>query len=80
MFNLLSVNLFHIFFVNRKDFEISQLNAKIEDEQAMSSQLQKKLKELQVRLNESENHVFVGFDRWFTSHFMKYDMRDKFAI
>ena len=35
-------------FINRKDFEISQLNGKIEDEQAMSAQLQKKLKELQV--------------------------------
>ena len=32
----------------RKDFEMSQLNSKIEDEQAMSAQLQKKLKELQV--------------------------------
>lgn len=34
--------------LNRKDFEMSQLNSKIEDEQAMSAQLQKKLKELQV--------------------------------
>ncbi len=34
----------------RKDFEISQLNSKIEDEQAMGAQLQKKLKELQVKL------------------------------
>ena len=33
---------------DRKDFEVSQLNNKIEDEQAISIQLQKKLKELQV--------------------------------
>lgn len=32
----------------RKDFEISQQLSKIEDEQAMGAQLQKKLKELQV--------------------------------
>ncbi len=34
---------------HRKDFEISQLSSKIEDEQAMAAQLQKKLKELQVK-------------------------------
>ena len=33
----------------RKDFELNALNARIEDEQALGSQLQKKLKELQVR-------------------------------
>lgn len=32
----------------RKDFEISQQLSKIEDEQAIGAQLQKKLKELQV--------------------------------
>lgn len=32
----------------RKDFEINQLTSKIEDEQALSAQYQKKLKELQV--------------------------------
>ena len=31
----------------RKDFEMSQLNSRIEDELAMSVQLQKKLKELE---------------------------------
>jgi len=36
----------------RKDFEISQLNGKIEDEQNICIQLQKKLKELQVSKNE----------------------------
>lgn len=39
-------------FGHRKDFEFSQLNSKIEDEQAANIQLQKKLKELQVM-----NHV-----------------------
>lgn len=34
---------------HRKDFELNALNARIEDEQALGSQLQKKLKELQVR-------------------------------
>lgn len=52
MYLKLSVGTFDMFFfIHRKDFEISQLNGKIEDEQAMSAQLQKKLKELQVRLN-----------------------------
>lgn len=32
----------------RKDFEISSLQSKIEDEQALDTQLQKKIKELQV--------------------------------
>ena len=35
--------------LNRKDFETSQLLCKIEDEQSMGAQLQKKIKELQVR-------------------------------
>ena len=42
-------NYSYCFIHNRKDFEISQLSSKIEDEQAMAAQLQKKLKELQVR-------------------------------
>ena len=37
------------FFYHRKDFDMSQLTSKIEDEQAMGAQLQKKLKELQVQ-------------------------------
>uniref|UniRef100_A0A673CNC8 Myosin heavy chain 7 n=1 Tax=Sphaeramia orbicularis TaxID=375764 RepID=A0A673CNC8_9TELE len=41
----------------KKDFEISQLNGKIEDEQAMSAQLQKKLKELQARIEELEEEL-----------------------
>lgn len=34
--------------MKRKDFETSQLQSRIEDEQALGSQLQKKIKELQV--------------------------------
>ncbi|KAH0624969.1 hypothetical protein JD844_032932 [Phrynosoma platyrhinos] len=37
-----------IFYVIRKEFEINQMNSKIEDEQAVVMQLQKKIKELQV--------------------------------
>ena len=33
---------------NRKEFEMSRLQSKIEDEQALGIQLQKKIKELQV--------------------------------
>lgn len=40
---------FVFLFFNRKDFEISHLQSKIEDEQAQSSQLQKKIKEIQVK-------------------------------
>ena len=35
--------------LHRKDFEFSQLQTKIEDEQALGTQLQKKIKELQVK-------------------------------
>ena len=38
-----------VIFYHRKDFDMSQLTSKIEDEQAMGAQLQKKLKELQVQ-------------------------------
>ena len=38
-----------VLFYHRKDFDMSQLTSKIEDEQAMGAQLQKKLKELQVQ-------------------------------
>ena len=34
--------------IHRKDFEVSQLLSKIEDEQSLGAQLQKKIKELQV--------------------------------
>jgi hypothetical protein len=34
----------------RKEFETSQLLSKIEDEQSLGAQLQKKIKELQVSL------------------------------
>ena len=38
----------HYYFSKRKEFEISNLQSKIEDEQALGIQLQKKIKELQV--------------------------------
>uniref|UniRef100_A0A8D3BAT8 Myosin-7-like n=1 Tax=Scophthalmus maximus TaxID=52904 RepID=A0A8D3BAT8_SCOMX len=43
--------------LKKKDFEISQLNGKVEDEQAMSAQLQKKLKEFQARIEELEEEL-----------------------
>ena len=36
---------------SRKDMEVSQLSGKLEDEQSLVVQLQKKIKELQVRTN-----------------------------
>lgn len=35
---------------SRKDFEMSELSTRVEDEQALVNQLQKKIKELQVRV------------------------------
>lgn len=35
--------------LNRKYFEVSQLLGKVEEEQSISAQLQKKIKELQVK-------------------------------
>ena len=43
----LQVNFFFLL-LNRKEFETSQLLSKIEDEQSLGAQLQKKIKELQV--------------------------------
>ncbi len=40
--------MYCIYYSHRKDFETSQLLSKIEDEQSMGAQLQKKIKELQV--------------------------------
>ena len=40
-------------FSSRKDFEISQFLSKIEDEQLLGAQLQKKIKELQVTYSTS---------------------------
>ena len=44
------MNSYYVLYLlfNRKDFEVSQLLSKIEDEQSMGAQLQKKIKELQV--------------------------------
>ncbi|XP_078257700.1 myosin-4-like [Rhinoraja longicauda] len=43
--------------LKKKEFEISQLQSKVEDEQAMASQLQKKIKELQARIEELEEEI-----------------------
>ncbi|KAJ6653063.1 hypothetical protein lerEdw1_010149 [Lerista edwardsae] len=43
--------------LKKKEFDINQLNTKIEDEQALASQLQKKLKELQARIEELEEEL-----------------------
>uniref|UniRef100_A0A3B4E4S0 Myosin motor domain-containing protein n=1 Tax=Pygocentrus nattereri TaxID=42514 RepID=A0A3B4E4S0_PYGNA len=40
-----------------RDFEISQLLSKIEDEQSLGAQLQKKIKELQARIEELEEEI-----------------------
>ncbi|KTF83774.1 hypothetical protein cypCar_00045360, partial [Cyprinus carpio] len=43
--------------VKKKDFEINQLNGRIEDEQMASAQLQKKLKEKQARIEELDEEL-----------------------
>ncbi|XP_028267760.1 myosin-1B-like isoform X3 [Parambassis ranga] len=43
--------------LKKKDFEISNLEGKIDDEQALSTQLQKKIKELQARIEELEEEI-----------------------
>ncbi|KAM5273707.1 myosin-8-like [Ctenodactylus gundi] len=43
--------------LKKKEFEISNLISKIEDEQAVEIQLQKKIKELQARIEELEEEI-----------------------
>ncbi|XP_041638779.1 myosin heavy chain, fast skeletal muscle-like [Cheilinus undulatus] len=43
--------------IKKRDFEISQLLNRIEDEQAVDAQLQKKIKELQARIEELEEEI-----------------------
>uniref|UniRef100_A0A8D3ARB6 Uncharacterized protein n=1 Tax=Scophthalmus maximus TaxID=52904 RepID=A0A8D3ARB6_SCOMX len=43
--------------LKKKDFEISSLQCKIDDEQALSTQLQKRIKELQARGEELEEEM-----------------------
>ncbi|XP_070815348.1 myosin heavy chain, fast skeletal muscle-like [Chaetodon trifascialis] len=43
--------------IKKRDFEISHLLSKIEDEQALDVQLQKKIKELQARIEELEEEI-----------------------
>jgi hypothetical protein len=42
------IHFLFLLIIHRKDFETSQLLSKIEDEQSLGAQLQKKIKELQV--------------------------------
>lgn len=46
--------------LRRKDFEYSQLQSKVEDEQTLSLQLQKKIKELQVGRGGRLSPAHVG--------------------
>ncbi|XP_069785589.1 myosin-4-like [Narcine bancroftii] len=43
--------------LKKKEFEISQLLSKVEDEQVLGVQLQKKIKELQARIEELEEEI-----------------------
>ncbi|NP_001182222.2 myosin-1 [Macaca mulatta] len=43
--------------LKKKEFEMSSLQSKIEDEQALAMQLQKKIKELQARIEELEEEI-----------------------
>ncbi|XP_017715130.1 PREDICTED: myosin-1-like [Rhinopithecus bieti] len=43
--------------LKKKEFEMSSLQSKIEDEQALGMQLQKKIKELQARIEELEEEI-----------------------
>jgi len=43
----------------RKDFDIGQLNGRIEDEQTTVSQLSRKTKELQGRIDDAESELEV---------------------
>ncbi|KAF4073132.1 hypothetical protein AMELA_G00255310 [Ameiurus melas] len=43
--------------LKKKDFEVSQLLSKIEDEQSLGAQHQKKIKELQARIEELEEEI-----------------------
>ncbi|XP_073732182.1 myosin, heavy chain 7B, cardiac muscle, beta a isoform X1 [Misgurnus anguillicaudatus] len=43
--------------LKKKDFEMNQISAKIEDEQALIIQLQKRIKELQARIEELEEEL-----------------------
>ncbi|XP_037647337.1 myosin-1-like isoform X4 [Sebastes umbrosus] len=43
--------------LKKKDFEISSLQCKVDDEQVLNTQLQKKIKELQARAEELEEEI-----------------------
>ncbi|KAG2460528.1 MYH4 protein, partial [Polypterus senegalus] len=55
--SILLSNVLYILSYYRKDFEVSTLLSKVEDEQALGAQLQKKIKELQARIEELEEEI-----------------------
>lgn len=48
---------------SRKDSELSQLNLRVEDEQLLGAQLQKKIKELQVCGDGGMGTSVIGLQR-----------------
>lgn len=46
-------------FSTRKDFEMNEMSTRIEDEQALVNQLQKKIKELQVEIGLLNSNTAV---------------------
>lgn len=61
MYMLKVYTFLSIVFPFRKDFEVSQLLSKIEDEQSLGAQLQKKIKELQVHIIAMEKTCLFSF-------------------
>ena len=78
-------NIFHILFIfalRRKDMEINGLSSKLEDEQNLVAQLQKKIKELQVIMLPLlfctySHHYFVSAAAKITRFFLKVSPREK---
>ena len=50
-------NLFLLLYSYRKENEIKSLNQRLEDEQGVVAQLQRKIKDLQARLDELEEEL-----------------------
>lgn len=55
-----------LIFSTRKDFEMSEMSTRIEDEQALVNQLQKKIKELQVEIS-----LLTSYRAVLNNHFEK---------
>lgn len=91
------MNSYYVLYLlfNRKDFEVSQLLSKIEDEQSMGAQLQKKIKELQVtyptystytvkrlqvRLNNKTLHIQVNKPSFINSRLVLRSWRKRLRL